>query len=209
MACRVLRLEGGREGDGVVRFGQAARAVKRAAFGVGAWAQDGAMWGRARCHQAASCPPTRAPALLPACLPAQAAKISMGQDISPIDLINIETFARRVISLAEYRQKLFTYLSGARGSCREAASCGGGAGAWFQPAADRVWGGRVGLLLPRARGWRGELAAAPGWCKARAPTASPPFPPRLRPSPLAPHLPRLPSPAPQTRCTRWRPTCLR
>ena len=42
----------------------------------------------------------------------QAAKTSMGQDISPIDLINIETFARRVISLAEYRQKLFNYLSG-------------------------------------------------------------------------------------------------
>lgn len=35
----------------------------------------------------------------------------MGQDISPIDLINIETFARRVISLAEYRQKLHTYLN--------------------------------------------------------------------------------------------------
>lgn len=43
----------------------------------------------------------------------------MGQDISPIDLINIETFARRVISLAEYRQKLFNYLSGeaARSLC--------------------------------------------------------------------------------------------
>ena len=39
-----------------------------------------------------------------------AARISMGQDISPIDLINIETFARRVIQLAEYRQKLHTYL---------------------------------------------------------------------------------------------------
>jgi nucleolar protein 56 len=35
----------------------------------------------------------------------------MGQDISPIDLINIETFARRVINLAEYRQKLHTYLN--------------------------------------------------------------------------------------------------
>lgn len=33
----------------------------------------------------------------------EAAKTSMGQDISPIDLINIETFAKRVISLAEYR----------------------------------------------------------------------------------------------------------
>ena len=41
----------------------------------------------------------------------QAAKTSMGQDISPIDLINIEAFARRVISLAEYRQRLHTYLS--------------------------------------------------------------------------------------------------
>ncbi|GAB4819399.1 hypothetical protein N2152v2_006445 [Parachlorella kessleri] len=41
----------------------------------------------------------------------EAAKMSMGQDISPIDLINIETFARRVISLAEYRQRLATYLS--------------------------------------------------------------------------------------------------
>lgn len=32
-----------------------------------------------------------------------AAKSSMGQDISPIDLINIEMFAKRVIKLAEYR----------------------------------------------------------------------------------------------------------
>ena len=39
-----------------------------------------------------------------------AAKASMGQDISPIDLINIETFAKRVISLAEYRLQLHTYL---------------------------------------------------------------------------------------------------
>mmetsp|Transcript_3058 Transcript_3058/g.5261 ORF Transcript_3058/g.5261 Transcript_3058/m.5261 type:complete len:500 (-) Transcript_3058:372-1871(-) len=39
-----------------------------------------------------------------------AAKASMGQDISPIDLINIEMFAKRVIKLAEYRHKLHTYL---------------------------------------------------------------------------------------------------
>lgn len=39
-----------------------------------------------------------------------ASRASMGQDISPIDLINIERFASRVISLAEYRQKLHTYL---------------------------------------------------------------------------------------------------
>ena len=32
-------------------------------------------------------------------------------DISPIDLINIERFATRVIELAEYRRELSTYLS--------------------------------------------------------------------------------------------------
>lgn len=31
-------------------------------------------------------------------------------DISPIDLINIETFATKVISLAEYRKSLAEYL---------------------------------------------------------------------------------------------------
>lgn len=41
----------------------------------------------------------------------EAARVSMGQDISPIDLVNIEAFARRVISLAEYRHKLATYLT--------------------------------------------------------------------------------------------------
>ena len=39
-----------------------------------------------------------------------ASKSSFGQDISPIDMANIEMFAKRVISLAEYRQKLHTYL---------------------------------------------------------------------------------------------------
>ncbi|KXZ52767.1 hypothetical protein GPECTOR_8g157 [Gonium pectorale] len=39
-----------------------------------------------------------------------AARSSMGQDISPIDLLNIEVFAQRVIKLAEYRQKLHAYL---------------------------------------------------------------------------------------------------
>ena len=32
-------------------------------------------------------------------------------DISPIDLINIESFASRVIGLVEYRQKLHLYLT--------------------------------------------------------------------------------------------------
>lgn len=40
----------------------------------------------------------------------EAAKASMGQDISPIDLLNIQNFATRVISLAEYRHKLHAYL---------------------------------------------------------------------------------------------------
>ena len=35
----------------------------------------------------------------------EAAKTSMGQDISPIDMVNIKAFAQRVISLAEYRHK--------------------------------------------------------------------------------------------------------
>lgn len=39
-----------------------------------------------------------------------ASKSSMGMDISPVDLINIQTFASRVISLAEYRKSLHTYL---------------------------------------------------------------------------------------------------
>jgi len=36
--------------------------------------------------------------------------VSVGMDISPIDLINIESFSRRVISLAEFRQMLHNYL---------------------------------------------------------------------------------------------------
>eukprot|EP01018_Ginkgo_biloba_P007513 Gb_05243 [translate_table: standard] len=40
----------------------------------------------------------------------EAAKASMGQDISPIDLINIEQFAQRVIDLSEYRKQLHSYL---------------------------------------------------------------------------------------------------
>jgi len=40
----------------------------------------------------------------------QAAKMSMGTDISPVDLINIMSFATRVVSLSEYRKKLYNYL---------------------------------------------------------------------------------------------------
>eukprot|EP00794_Sanderia_malayensis_P005236 gene5236-5897_t len=40
----------------------------------------------------------------------EASKMSMGMDISPLDLINIESFARNVIGMAEYRKKLHSYL---------------------------------------------------------------------------------------------------
>ena len=36
--------------------------------------------------------------------------IFLGMDISPIDLINIERFAKRVVALAEYRKELQEYL---------------------------------------------------------------------------------------------------
>uniref|UniRef100_A0A8C6UB67 Nucleolar protein 56 n=1 Tax=Neogobius melanostomus TaxID=47308 RepID=A0A8C6UB67_9GOBI len=39
-----------------------------------------------------------------------ASRSSMGMDISPIDLINIERFSSRVVSLAEYRLQLQEYL---------------------------------------------------------------------------------------------------
>ncbi|XP_061788246.1 nucleolar protein 56 [Nerophis lumbriciformis] len=39
-----------------------------------------------------------------------ASRSSMGMDISPIDLINIERFSNRVVSLAAYRQELQGYL---------------------------------------------------------------------------------------------------
>lgn len=39
-----------------------------------------------------------------------AARSSMGTDISDVDLINIENFAERVINLSDYRKKLHEYL---------------------------------------------------------------------------------------------------
>lgn len=36
-----------------------------------------------------------------------ASKMSMGMDISPVDLINIEMFAKRVVGLNNYRYVLF------------------------------------------------------------------------------------------------------
>ncbi|ONK67511.1 uncharacterized protein A4U43_C05F800 [Asparagus officinalis] len=40
----------------------------------------------------------------------EAAKASMGQELSPIDLINVQQFAQRVMDLSEYRRKLYEYL---------------------------------------------------------------------------------------------------
>lgn len=40
-----------------------------------------------------------------------AARSSMGTDVSPIDLINIELFSSRVVDLAKYRSNLHSYLS--------------------------------------------------------------------------------------------------
>ncbi|KAK1357927.1 Nucleolar protein 56 [Heracleum sosnowskyi] len=40
----------------------------------------------------------------------EAAKASMGQDLSPLDLLNVKLFAQRVMDLAEYRKKLYDYL---------------------------------------------------------------------------------------------------
>ncbi|KAK9502142.1 hypothetical protein O3M35_012730 [Rhynocoris fuscipes] len=40
----------------------------------------------------------------------EASRSSMGMDIALVDLINIELFAKRVISLAEYKSELVTYL---------------------------------------------------------------------------------------------------
>lgn len=40
-----------------------------------------------------------------------AAKSSMGMDISPVDLMNVEIFAGRVIGLVEYRKKMSEYLT--------------------------------------------------------------------------------------------------
>ncbi|WVZ00344.1 hypothetical protein V8G54_026413 [Vigna mungo] len=40
----------------------------------------------------------------------EAAKASMGQDLSPVDLINVQQFAQRVMDLSEYRKNLYDYL---------------------------------------------------------------------------------------------------
>lgn len=41
----------------------------------------------------------------------EASKTSMGYDVSEIDMINVQTFADRVINLEEYRRQLREYLN--------------------------------------------------------------------------------------------------
>jgi len=78
----------------------------------------------------------------------EAAKASMGQDISPVDLVNIEAFAKRVISLAEYRKSLHEYLANKMTAVRRVAGVASRAfsflvfGFWF-PVSGFV-------LVPRA-----------------------------------------------------------
>lgn len=38
------------------------------------------------------------------------AVVFSGQDLSPVDLINVQQFAQRVMNLSEYRKKLYEYL---------------------------------------------------------------------------------------------------
>lgn len=52
----------------------------------------------------------------------EAARSSMGMDINDIDLANIECFASRVISLAEYRKQLQAYLRDRMGACAPSLS---------------------------------------------------------------------------------------
>ncbi|XP_031253580.1 nucleolar protein 56-like [Pistacia vera] len=40
----------------------------------------------------------------------EAGKASMGQDLSAVDLINVQMFAQKVMNLSEYRKKLYEYL---------------------------------------------------------------------------------------------------
>lgn len=47
----------------------------------------------------------------------EAVRTSMGMDISPIDLINIERFTDRVVSLSDYRKELQDYLRERMHSC--------------------------------------------------------------------------------------------
>ncbi|PAV58483.1 hypothetical protein WR25_17090 [Diploscapter pachys] len=52
----------------------------------------------------------------------EAARTSMGMDISEMDLINIERFASRIASLTQYRQQLHEYIKDRMASCAPSLS---------------------------------------------------------------------------------------
>lgn len=52
----------------------------------------------------------------------EAARTSMGMDISETDLLNIEHFSNRVASLMEYRQRLHQYIKDRMHSCAPSLS---------------------------------------------------------------------------------------
>jgi len=47
----------------------------------------------------------------------EASRASMGQDISPVDLINVQQFAERVVQLSDYRRNLHDYLVNKMRTC--------------------------------------------------------------------------------------------
>jgi len=71
----------------------------------------------------------------------------MGTDISPIDMINIADFATRVISLSEYKQKLYGYLVKKMNDCA--------------PNLTALIGEQVGARLISHAGSLTNLAKAP------------------------------------------------
>jgi len=77
----------------------------------------------------------------------QAAKMSMGTDISPIDMVNIEQFATRVISLAEYKKNVYNYLVKKMNDCA--------------PNLTALIGEQVGARLISHAGSLTNLAKAP------------------------------------------------
>lgn len=52
----------------------------------------------------------------------EAAKTSMGMEISEIDLLNIDRFGNRVTSLTDYRQQLHAYIRERMYSCAPSLS---------------------------------------------------------------------------------------
>lgn len=52
----------------------------------------------------------------------EAARTSMGMDISDLDLFNVDRFAKRVNELTAYRQKLHSYVKERMHSCAPSLS---------------------------------------------------------------------------------------